>query len=132
DSERNAAATRPFFHVLEQSPVTRFAPGFDGTFVERLAGIGDDQIEVEIDGVAKALATRARAIGIVERKKTRLRFLIKHAVVFTFEALVESEALGAISAGIGDEFEDGFAAAFPVADFYGVCKSRTRFGIHGE
>src|SRR5580704_10035558 len=132
DGEGNPAVAGPFFHVLKQSAVTRFRPRLDGAFVERLAGIGDDQIEVEVDGVAEALAARARAVGIVERKKTRLRSLIKRAIVFAFEALVKSEALGAIGRRVGNEFEEGFAAAFAVAYFDGVRKTRARFGIHGE
>ena len=132
DVERNAAIARPFFHVLQERAITRFGPRFDGAFIERFAGIRDDEIEIEVDGVAEALATRASAVGIVEGKKARLGLLIKRAVVLAFEALIEREALGGIAGRIGDEFENGFAVAFAIANLDGVRESRARFGADGE
>ena len=89
DVERNASATSPFFHVLEERAVARLGPRLDRAFIKRLTGIGHDETEIEIDGVAETLAARAGAVGIVERKKTGLGLLIKRAIVFAFEAFVE-------------------------------------------
>ncbi len=94
----NALRARPFAGVLLEDAITRLGPGFDGAIVEGFAGIGDDEVEIEIDGVAKALAARASAVGIVEGEQARLGFLIESAVVLAFEALVEGQALGGIAA----------------------------------
>src|SRR5260370_20350862 len=82
----NSAAARPFFCVLEEHPVTRFRPWFDRTVIKRLARIGNDQIQIEIDGISKALAARTRAERIVERKKSRLGVRVERAVGLAFES----------------------------------------------
>jgi len=38
--------------------------------------IRDDEVRIEVDGVAKALATGAGAVGVVEGKKPWLRFAV--------------------------------------------------------
>src|SRR5208337_128908 len=87
----NAAATRPRARLLGKNAVTRLGPRLNRAIIERFAGIGDDEVEIEIDGVAKALAARACAIGIVEREETRLGLLIKRTVILALEALIEGE-----------------------------------------
>src|SRR5690349_5820176 len=67
----NSAAARPFFGFLEQCAVARLRPGFDGPVVEGLAGIGDHEIQIEIDGISETLAARTRSIRIVEGEKAR-------------------------------------------------------------
>ena len=47
-------------------------PGVDGSVVDGLRLIGDDEVEVEVDGVAEALAARAGSEGIVEGEEARL------------------------------------------------------------
>ena len=37
-----------------------------------------------------------------------------------------------IARGVGNEFEDGFAVAFAIADFDGVDEAGARFGIDGQ
>ena len=118
---------REFLGVLKQDAVARLGPRLDGAVVERLAGIGDDEIEIEIDGVAEALAARAGAVGIVEGEQARLGLLVDDAVVFALEAIVEDQALGGISRGVGHEFENGFAVPFAVADLDGIDQARARF-----
>src|SRR6266849_589061 len=120
----NSAAARPFFCVLEEHTVTRLGPRFDGAVVERLARIGNDQIQIEIDGISEALTTRTRAVRIVERKKPRLGFLVESAVVLAFESLVECNTLGRIPRSVRDEFEDGLALPFAVTNFDGVHEPR--------
>ena len=72
----------------------RFGPRLNGTLVERLALVRHDEVEIEINGVAEALASRAGAVRIVEGKQARLRLLIHRAAAFAFEALVEHQPLG--------------------------------------
>ncbi len=129
---RNCADAGPFFQVLKEGAEARLGPGLDGAVVQGFAGIGHDEIEIEIDGVAKALAARAGAERIVKGEEARLRFLIESAVVLAFEAFVEIEALGGIAGGIGDEFEDGFAGALAIADLDGIDEAGAGFGIDGE
>ena len=43
-------------------------PGLNRPTFERLSLVGNDQIEIEVEGVAESLATRAGAVGIVEEK----------------------------------------------------------------
>ena len=57
----------------ELRPIVRFAPGFDRVLLDRLRRIGDDEIHVELDDVAEAVAHRARTERIVEREEPRLR-----------------------------------------------------------
>ena len=120
----NCAAARPFFCVLEEHAVTRFRPWFDRAVIKRLARIGNDQIQIEIDGISEALTTRTRAVRIVERKESRLGFLVESAVVLAFESLVERKTLGRIPRSVRDEFEDGFALPFAVTNFDGVHQPR--------
>ncbi len=128
----NALGARKFLGVLKQDAVTRLGPRLDGAVVQRLAGIGDDEVEVEVDGVAESLAARARAVGIVEGEQARLGLLVNDAVVFAFEAIVEDQALGGISRGVGHEFENSFAIPFAIADLDGIDQAGSRFRIDRE
>src|SRR5208337_1121054 len=128
----DAASASPLARFLHEDAVARLGPGLNGAIIERFAGVGDDEVEIEIDGVAKALAARACAIGIVEREETRLGLLIKRTVILALEALIEGEALGGGAGGIGGKFQDGFAAAFAVADFDGIDEARAGVGVGGE
>src|ERR1700682_1219330 len=120
---RNPAPARPFFCFLEKYPVARFRPRFDGAVVERLALIGHDEIQIEIDCISETLAARTRSVWIVEGKKPGLRFLVECAVILAFESLVEREPLGGIPRIVRDEFENGFALLFAVTNFDGVNQS---------
>ena len=126
---RNSATARPFLCVLKKHSVTRFRPRFDRAVVERLARIGNDQIQIEIDGISKPLAARTRAVRIIEGEKPRLGFLVESAVVLAFEALVERKPLGRIPRAIRDEFQGGFALTFAVTDFDGIHEPCPRLRI---
>ena len=114
-----------------ESAVARLAPRLDGAFFERFAGIGNDEIEVEVNRIAESLATRASTERIVERKEARLGLLVDGAIVLAFEALVEGEAFeGAIR--VREKLENGFALALAVTDFDGVRETRAGFGADGK
>ena len=51
-------------------------PGGDGSLREGAGAVGKDEVGVEVDGVAEALAARAGAVGIVEGEETRLRLTV--------------------------------------------------------
>src|SRR5260370_6225704 len=126
---RNYAQGRLFFGVVKEQAVPMFCRWFDGAVVQRFARIGNDQIQIEIDGVSKSLAAGTRAVRIVEREESRLGLLVESTVALAFESLIERKALGCISRGVRDEFEDGFALTFAVTNFDGVHKPCTRLGI---
>src|SRR5947208_9836973 len=132
NARRNAPLARPRLQTLEKSAIARLGPGLDRAFFDGFAGIGYDQIQVKINGVAKALAARTRAVRTVERRKPRLRFLIQRAVIFAFESFVETQTLARFSRAISDKFENSFALPFAIADLDGVHQTRARFGIHGQ
>src|SRR5260370_4480407 len=125
----NSTRARPFLCVLEKYAVAWFRPRFDGPVVKRLARIGNDQVQIEIDRISETLATRTRAVRIVEGKKSRLRRLVERAVVLAFEPLVERKPLSRISRSVRDEFENRFALPFAVTDLDGVHQPRPRLRI---
>ncbi len=57
-------------HLAVVRAVFGGGPGGDGAFVKGLGFVGDDEVGVEVDGVAEALAARAGAVGVVEREET--------------------------------------------------------------
>ncbi len=57
--------------------------------------VGDDQVHVEIDGVAEALAARAGAHRAVEAEQRRLGFDERHAAGLALELLAEAQPLAA-------------------------------------
>ena len=59
----------------------RPARGFDS--------VGDDEVEVEVDGVAEALATGTCAEGIVEAEEARLRLAARTMTALALEAALK-------------------------------------------
>src|ERR1700730_12153479 len=99
---------------------------------KRFAFVGDHAVDVEIDGVAKTLATRTRAVRAIKREKARLRFLIRSAAFLAFEAFVEHQAVRRCARSVRHEFKNSFAAAFTVTNFNGVHQARSNFGPKSE
>ena len=64
--ERDSCLAGEAFEFGEQRAILRFRPGLDRAFVQSFIFVGDDEVEIEVDGVAEALAARASAIRIVE------------------------------------------------------------------
>ena len=61
--------------------------GFDRTLVDTFRLIRDDQVEVEINSVAKSLAPGARTVRIVKREQPRLGLFVTQVAMFALEAL---------------------------------------------
>ncbi len=72
--ERHAQLRRVLAELRKPGAVFGAIPGVDGAIGEREAFVGNDQVQVEVHGVAKALAAGAGAEGIVEAEQARLRF----------------------------------------------------------
>src|SRR5467141_593644 len=64
--QRNPRLPRETLELSEQRPILWLRPGLDRALIQGLAFVGDDEVEIEIDSVAEALAARASAIRIVE------------------------------------------------------------------
>ena len=71
-------------------------PGGDGACVEGLGAVGDDEVGVEVDGVAEALAAGAGAVGIVEGEEAGLGLAVGAVAGGALEGGGEAE----VSAGL--------------------------------
>jgi hypothetical protein len=67
----------------------RLRPRLDRPLLNRLAGIGNNQIEIELDDVSETMTRRARAEGVVERKQPWLGCFVGEVAVLTLEPLAE-------------------------------------------
>ena len=108
--------------------VIGFGPGVDGAIVEGAGGVGDDEGEVVIDGIAEALAGRAGALGVIEGEEGGFgdgEFEVAQAAG---EAFREAEAEGFGFAGL---FEEDFAS-FAVAEFDGIDDALHLIGANDE
>ena len=101
--QRNFGLPRKALQLGEQRPIFWFRPGLDRAFVQRLAFVGNDEVEIEINGVAKALAARTGAIRIVERKQPRLRLFVAAAIVLALEALRKTQPLRSFARAIAPD-----------------------------
>src|SRR6266581_6129448 len=128
----NSAPARPLFCFLEKHAIARLGPRLDGAVVQRLAGIGDHQIQIEIDGIPEAMAAGACSVRIVKREKPGLRLLVESSIVLAFKSFVEAEPLGGIAGAVRGEFKNGFALPFAVTNLDGIHETRARLRIDGQ
>ena len=130
--ERDIVRAGKFLHLDQQRAVARLRPRLNRAFVERLAAVGNHQIDIEIDGIAEALAARAGPVGIVERKQARFGLLIHGAARLALESLVEDHAFRGSARRLGHKFEDRFPASFAIADLDRIDQPRAHFGTDRE
>ena len=64
--ERNLCLLRIALQFGEQWSILRLRPRLDRTIVQCLRLVGNHQIKIEINRIAKALAARTRAVWIIE------------------------------------------------------------------
>ena len=93
--ERNTELSGLLLEVRVPGSVLGAIPGVDGAVSEGEAFVGDDEIEIEVDGVAETLAARAGAEGIVEAEEARLGLLAGTMAAFCTRRLPKSEAAAA-------------------------------------
>src|SRR5712664_3148841 len=105
-ARRNASSPRPFLRFLKKRAIPGLGPRLDGALIKRLARVRDHQIQIEVDCVSETLAARTSSVGIVERKKPRLRLLVERAVILAFESFVERQPLGRASRAVRDKFQN--------------------------
>src|SRR6516164_9728400 len=68
DIERNSPRPGKALQFGSQGAVLRLGPRLNRAFAQSLRGVRDDSLEVEVDGVAEALAAGTGAIGVIEGK----------------------------------------------------------------
>src|ERR1019366_112206 len=123
DVEWNAGAARVALHLGAEGTVLGLRPWLDRTLIQGEGWIGDDEVHVEVDGVAEALALRTRAVWIVKGEETRLGLVVREMTVLAFEALRETESFARCVLFAGNGFENHFAR-FAVGRFNGINDTR--------
>jgi hypothetical protein len=103
-------------------------PGGDCALVERLRLVGDDEVGVEVDGVAEALAARAGAVGIVEGEEARLGLAVGAVAGGALEGGGEAEDCGLAGPSRGTVSELDFAG-LAVAGLDGVDDAARTSGL---
>ena len=98
--------------IAEPRAEFRLRPGVDRAIIERKRFVGNHPVQVEIDGVAEALAARAGADRRVEAEQNGLRDCEFHAARLALELLVEAQRPGRR----GGAFEDYFTS-LAITDF---------------
>ena len=84
--EAELVLSRRALQLGQLRPVVRLAPRLDGALHDRLRRIRHDQIHVELDDVAEAVAGRTRAERVVEREQPRLRIFVGDPALAALEA----------------------------------------------
>src|ERR1035438_4554975 len=120
--ERNSRCASIASHLGRQRPVFRLGPGFNRAVCQRQRLVWYHQVQVEVDGVTKALALRTRAIRIVERKQPWLRLVITSPIVFALKTHREAKTLHWFLV-TGSGLEDHFAG-FSVCLLDGINQPR--------
>ncbi len=118
DVQRNFCLAGEALEFGEQWAILRFRPGLDRALVQSFTFVGNNEVEIEIDGVAETLAARAGAVRIVEGKQARLGLFVAAAVVLAFEALGKTQTLGWFAVarhGVENNF-----AGLAIADLDGI------------
>src|SRR5262249_22290483 len=89
--ERDPAASREALQLVLEVPVVRLVPGLDRALAEAPGLVGHDQVEVELDEVAEAVARRAGAEGVVEGEEPGLGLEEALGAARALEAVGEGE-----------------------------------------
>ncbi len=103
------------------------SPRIDRAVVEGLTLIRNDEVEIEIDRVAEALAARACAIGIVEGEEARLRFAVKAMAVLALILPREAKALPRLAVLFARHYFKNDLPGLAIADLGRVDDARARF-----
>src|SRR5579863_3415774 len=77
------------FQLVQPWAIFGAAPGLDRAVFEREPLIGNDQIDIEVDCVSKALAARAGAERAVEAEQPRLGLFKAELAGLASELLIE-------------------------------------------
>ena len=127
--ERHAQLRRMLLQIGEPGPALGPVPGVDRAVIEAQALVGNHQVQVEVHRVAKALAARTGAEGIVEAEQARLRLA---AGAMAALALVQSGKAMARTGGgfVARELFKGHLAGLAVGDLRGIYYAGAILGAH--
>src|SRR5689334_7353272 len=89
--ERNLNLLRETLQFGKQRTVFWFRPWLNRAFRKGFRFVWNHKIKIEVDCVTESLATRTRAIGIVEGEESRLRLFIPCSVALAFKTLTEAQ-----------------------------------------
>src|SRR5207248_627893 len=89
--QRNAKHLGMAFQLSVERTILRFRPRFNGIVGQSFGFVGDDQIEVEINSIAEALAPWTSAEWVVKRKEAGLGLLVADQAILAFEVLGKAE-----------------------------------------
>ena len=126
---RNAKGSRVLAKVGEPGAVFGPVPGIDGSAVQRQSLVGNDEIHVEIDGVAESLAARTGAERVVEAEQPRFGFAAGTMATRTLVGRGESKTRTLRGFFTRNHFENHFAA-FAIGDFSGIDDARAILRTH--
>src|SRR5262249_10034328 len=108
--------------------ILRAVPRIDGAIFEGLRLVGDDEVEVEVDGIAKALAARAGAEGVVEGEEARFWLAVLAMAGLALEGGGEAQALPFSGLKVaGYDLIKNFAK-FAITDFGYINNANTVIG----
>ncbi len=106
-------------------------PGSDGAFGQGLRAVGDDEVGIEVDGVAEALAAGAGSVGVVEGEEAGFGLAVGSVAGSAFEGGGKAEVLGCGFGVAGDGVELDFTG-LAVTGLDGVYDSCAGVGGDGE
>ena len=89
--QRNAGLLGVALQIREQRAIFRLGPGLNRAIGQGLHLVRDDEVQIEVDGVAKSLTLGTRAVGIVEREKPWLGFFVLQVAVLALKPLREAK-----------------------------------------
>ena len=92
--KRNSRLPGEALHLGGDRPMSGLGPGLDRSLVQSLCLIWNHQIQIEINRVAEALASRARAERVIKREQARLWLRVTNATGLALESLREPQLLG--------------------------------------
>src|SRR6185437_3394931 len=118
-------------HLAMVRAILGGGPGGDGALIERLRLVGDDEVGIEVDSVAEALAARAGAVGIVEREEARLGLAVGAVAGAALKGCGETKVLRLAFAFTWNGMELDLAG-LAVAGLDGVYDAGARVGADGE
>ena len=124
-------------HLAVEGAVLRRGPRGDGALREGSRAVGDDEVGIEVDGVAEALAAGAGAVGIVEGEEAGLGLAVGAVAGGALErggvtAMVLRRLDSVLSLAAAERGVELDFAGFAVAGFDGVDDAGADVGRDGE
>ena len=131
DVSRDVGGFCGTYHLAMVRAIFCGAPGRDRSVGERLRLIGKDEVGIEVDGIAEALAAWAGAVGVVEGEESRFRFAVGAMAGGALKCYGETELCG-LFVLVARHREELDFAGFAVTGLDGVDDAGAKFRIDCE